>query len=109
MKGLECDGYVVRVNSVVVAVFENITTLAQLNQIFEMTSASNEGTYTTKTEACKNNEVVIKRCSWPLGTCVTHFSSKTENTPVNMLSTRSDVLKKKRPSEKKCYEQIPCQ
>ena len=36
----------------------------------------------------------IKRCSWPLGTCVTHFSSKTENTPVNMLSTRSDFLRK---------------
>ena len=55
MKGLECDGYVVCVNSVVVAVFDNTTTLAQLNRIFEMTSASNERTYTKKTEPCKNN------------------------------------------------------
>ena len=35
------------------------------------------------------NGVAIKRCSWPPGTCVTHFSSNTENIPVNMLSTRS--------------------
>ena len=48
MKGLECDGYVVRVNSVVVAVLENTTKLAQLNRIFEMTLASNERTYTKK-------------------------------------------------------------
>ena len=48
MKGLECDGYAERINSAAVAVFEKITTLAELNPIFEMTSASNESTYTKK-------------------------------------------------------------
>ena len=88
--------------------------VAQLNQILELTSASNERTHTKKkTEPCKNNwppymtqhvikcipsynGVAIKRCSWPPSTCVTHFSSNTENTPVKMLSTRCDFIKKKK-------------
>ena len=48
MKGLERHGCEVRINSVVAAIYENGTTLAQPNQIFEMSSASSETTYTKK-------------------------------------------------------------
>ena len=49
MKGLECHGYAMRVNSVVVAIFENITTLAPLNQTVEMISAKKERTKKKRT------------------------------------------------------------
>ena len=61
MKGLKCDGYAVRVNSVVVAVFENITTLMQLNQIFEMTSACNERTDTKKKKRTLQEQLTNKQ------------------------------------------------